>query len=103
MGSKSDEDDCEALDFSRVLISVDYHTAPEADLSWLPDPDDLPVMQTALAARADTLVTENRHDFPLGEKRNGVLLLSSTDFLAALYQKYPHAEAATAAYLAERA
>jgi hypothetical protein len=62
---------------SEVLRSVDPERAPVADLSWLTDPDDVPVMKTALAARADTLVTDNARDFPLGGVRNGVLILGT--------------------------
>ena len=86
--------------FSRILDSVDYHAAPQADLSWLSDLDDRPIMATALAAHADALVTENVHDFPLGEERNGVLLLNSGAFLTMLYQVRPEAEGALRDYLA---
>lgn len=89
-------------DLSEILRSVDYATAGDADLSWLSDPDDWPVMQTALAARADVLVTENSTDFPLGERRHGVLLLSSSAFLSTLYARFPDAEAAVRSYLHER-
>ena len=76
---------------SQSLRSVDYEEAPSADLSWLRDPDDRPVMQTALAAGADVLVTENSNDFPLGERRNGVLILGSEAFLSAFYAAVPAA------------
>jgi predicted nucleic acid-binding protein len=89
-------------ELSEVLRSVDYATAPLADLSWLKDPDDWPVMQTALAADADILVTDDSTDFPLGERRNGVLILNSTAFLEALYARFPEAEAAIREYLGKR-
>jgi len=76
-----------------VLRSVDYEDAPTDDLGWLRDPDDWPVMQTALAANADILVTDDAADFPLGEVRNGVLILGSPAFLQDLYQRFPDAEA----------
>ncbi|HVC35562.1 MAG TPA: hypothetical protein VNL16_18795 [Chloroflexota bacterium] len=87
-------------DLSHVLQSVDYPTAPSADLAWLADPDDWPIMQTALAAPATVLVTDNSSDFPLGEIRNGVLLLGSTPFLNRLYRQFPDAEAAIQEFLA---
>lgn len=87
-------------EFSRVLTLVDYSGAPEEDISWLADEDDLPIVQTALAAGTPcTLVTNNKGDFPLGEERNGVLFLSSEAFLESLCQTYPQANAAIANYL----
>ena len=85
---------------SRILINVDYHAAPATDLSWLNDPDDHPIMQTALAARADTLVTDNERDFPSGIRRDGVLLLDSRRFLQALYEAIPEARESIREYLA---
>jgi hypothetical protein len=90
-----------AIDYlSSVLINIDYHTAPAADLSWLDDPDDHPIMQTALAAGADVLVTDNTADFPPGERRNGMLLLDSRIFLKTLYEAIPEAEQSIREYLA---
>ncbi len=86
-------------ELSHILYSVDYTNAPQADLSWLRDPDDWPVMQTALAAQAHTLVTENAADFPLGEERNGIRILSAQTFLAALYERFPDAAGAVREYL----
>lgn len=85
---------------SRILISVDYHSAPIVDLSWLGDPDDHPIMQTALAADADTLVTDNAKDFSSGERRNGVLLLNSRRFLEQLYSAIPESDDRIREYLA---
>jgi hypothetical protein len=87
-------------ELSRVLRSVDYPAAPSVDLSWLSDPDDWPVMQTALAAGADILVTDNAVDFPLGERRHGVRLVGSAAFLSELYARFPEAEEAIREYLA---
>ena len=44
-------------------------------------------------------MTDNSRDFPLGEVRNGILLLGSAPFLEALYRGYPEAPAMIAAYL----
>jgi hypothetical protein len=84
---------------SRVLVNVDYHMAPAADLSWLNDPDDHPIMQTALAAGADVLVSDNTRDFPPGERRNEVLLLDSSRFLTLLYEAIPESKARIREYL----
>lgn len=90
-------------ELSRILTLVDYLAAPEADVSWLSDQDDFPIIQTALAAGVPgTLVTENSRDFPLGQVRNGITILGSSDFLDALYQTCPEAEAAVTDYLSRR-
>lgn len=90
----------EVATLSRILTLVDYFAARDADLDWLRDEDDLPIMRTAIAAGVPgTLVTDNRRDFPLGEVRDGVLILGSASFLDALYQTHPDAPAAIAAYL----
>lgn len=85
-------------DLTRILEAVDYGRAPAADLSWLEDPDDRPVIQTALAAGADAIVTEDRH-FPIGETRNGLLFLDTRAFLDAVYARWPEARADVAGYL----
>lgn len=84
---------------SMVLRSVDHGQAPASGLSWVPDPDDVPVVQTALAAKADTLVTENRRDFPLDSMRNGVLIVNAARFREMLVAAYPNAETEIAEYL----
>lgn len=87
-------------DLSKVLLSVDYHTAsPDEDLSWLSDEDDVPVMKTALAAKTKIMVTDNSSDFPLGEERNGIKFMSTSDFLDLLYRTYPEAKAEIEAFL----
>jgi len=48
-------------------------------------------MQTALAARADTLVTENWRDFRSGETRHGVTFMQAEQFLEVMYQRSPEA------------
>jgi putative PIN family toxin of toxin-antitoxin system len=48
----------------------------------LPDPDDEPFLEVALAARADAMITGNKRHFP---KKNyhGTRILSPADFLEA--------------------
>lgn len=95
-----DKVNSEVATIARVLTLVDYLSAAGADLGWLTDEDDRPIMQTAIAAGVPgTLVTDNQRDFPLGEVRNGVLILGSASFLETLYQTYTDAPAAIAAYL----
>jgi hypothetical protein len=88
-------------ELSSVLQVADYAAAPAADLSWLRDADDWPIMQTALAARAGVLVTDNSTDFPPGKERHGVLLLGSDEFLQSLYAQFPDASATIRTYLQE--
>jgi hypothetical protein len=70
------------------LRVVNHASAPSTGLAWLQDVDDWPIMQTALAARAHVLVTENTRDFPRGEARNGILLLGAQEFLQRLFSRY---------------
>jgi len=46
----------------------------------LPDPDDAPVLEVALAAKADCLVTGNLRHFP-ARSRSGIPVLSPREFL----------------------
>jgi predicted nucleic acid-binding protein len=85
-------------EMAHVLRSVDYTRAPAVDLSWLADPDDHPIIQTALVARAHVLVTDDG-DFPHGERRNGIYLVRSEAFIVALSQSVPEMPASIRAYL----
>lgn len=68
----------EVTTLSRLLTLVDYLSATDAELGWLRDEDDRPIVQTAIAAGTPgTLVTDNRRDFPLGEIRNGIMIIDS--------------------------
>ncbi|MHB8925323.1 MAG: putative toxin-antitoxin system toxin component, PIN family [Coriobacteriia bacterium] len=49
----------------------------------LPDLDDEPFLEVALAAGADCLVTGNLAHFPV-DRRSGVMVLSPAEFMAAL-------------------
>jgi len=85
-------------EMARVLRSVDYTRASAVDLSWLADPDDYPIMQTALVARAHVLVTDDG-DFPHGERRNGIYLIRSDAFIETLGRRVPDMLANIRAYL----
>ena len=90
-------------DLTRALISVNYQEAEGADLAWLKDEDDHPIMQTAIATGIPAvLVTDNERDFPVGEVRNGILIVSGRMFLDYLYQTYPEAEAVITRYAERR-
>ncbi len=85
-------------EMARVLRSVDYTRAPAVDLSWLADPDDHPIIQTALVARAHVLVTDDG-DFPQGERHSGVYLVRSDAFITTLSQSVPDMPANIRSYL----
>lgn len=51
---------------------------------WLRDPDDHPILATALAGRADYLVTWNIRDFPPKRRFAGVTILTPDAFLRRL-------------------
>lgn len=89
-------------ELSGVLHLVNHTAAPSGGLDWLRDRDDWPVMETALAARAGILVTENSRDFPIGSSHNGVLFLTGERFLTRLYHAYPDAEDAIRALAGRR-
>ncbi len=52
--------------------------------TWLRDPDDHPIMATALAGRADYLVTWNTKDFPPKRRFAGITILTPDAFLRLL-------------------
>lgn len=94
-----DRIDAAIADMTGIFHLVNYMGAPAADLGWLKDANDWPVMQTALAARAVVLVTDNTRDFPIGETRNGVRLVTARQFIAALHARFPDAEENIRLYL----
>jgi hypothetical protein len=87
-------------ELSSTLVSIDYTAASTAEFEWLVDRDDWPVMQTALAADATVFVTDNSVDFPLGESRNGVLILGAETFLNVFYGRFEDAQTTVEEYLA---
>jgi uncharacterized protein len=53
---------------------------PDSTPIDLPDPDDAVYLQTAVAARADVVITGNKKHFPPNEYL-GILILSPNEFL----------------------
>ena len=69
-----------------IAVVTDYiqhssETSPAIPLSVsLPDPDDAPFLEVALAGKADCLVTGNLQHFPT-RARSGIPVLSPREFL----------------------
>lgn len=90
-------------DFTRVFTNVNYQAAEGVDLSWLKDEYDIPIMQTAIAVGVPgVLVTDNSRDFPIGEIRNGILIVSGSMFMSYLYRTYPESRAVITGYAEDR-
>ncbi len=68
-----------------IAEMVDYRqiTGGNYDV-WLRDPDDHPIMATALAGEADYLVTWNVKDFPPNRRFAGVTIITPDVFLQLL-------------------
>lgn len=61
---------------------VDYRQIEGGNYDkWLNDPDDHPIMATALAGKANYLVTWNTKDFPPKKKFAEVMLITPDAFL----------------------
>ena len=66
-------------------ISKDWiHVSTEPLLIALPDPKDLPFLETAAAVRADALITGNLRHFPVWA-RQGIEVLNPREFMDQLY------------------
>jgi predicted nucleic acid-binding protein len=64
---------------------VDYRQVTGGSYEeWLRDPDDHPIMATALAGQADYLVTWNVKDFPPKRRFAGVTIITPDAFLQLL-------------------
>ena len=64
---------------------VDYRQVTGGNYDvWLRDPDDHPIMATALAGEADYLVTWNVRDFPPNRRFAGVTIVTPDAFLQLL-------------------
>jgi predicted nucleic acid-binding protein len=74
---------------SDVLHIADYRTIRTTNL--LRDPDDEPILSTALAAGAGLIVSHNTCDLPPGSQIAGIRFLTPPMFLAELELAHPHA------------
>lgn len=75
---------------SRIAIVADYTRLEGGNYTaWLKDPDDEPLLATALVGRARYVVSHNTRDFPPGGVFAGVRYLTPLDFLDMLYRDYP--------------
>lgn len=64
---------------------VDYRMIEGGNYDeWLHDPDDHPILATALAGEADFLVTWNTKDFPPKRRFAGITIITPDAFLRAL-------------------
>ncbi len=71
--------------------AAEVQADPEAEARlWLPDAADRHVLASALAGRADVIVTQNLRDFPrLMLDREGIRAQAPDPFLLALWQEHP--------------
>jgi putative PIN family toxin of toxin-antitoxin system len=53
----------------------------------LPDPDDEPFLEVALAGKVEALVTGNKRHFPMSRKYGKVRILSPNEFLESLKER----------------
>ncbi len=74
---------------SEVLLVADYRQVGASGL--LHDPDDDPILSTALASQAGFIVTFNTRDFPPGDEVLGVRFRTPEAFAAELYAVHPTA------------
>ncbi len=62
--------------------NVDYRQVTGGNYDvWLHDPEDHPILATALIGRADYLVTWNTKDFPPKQRFAGITILTPDAFL----------------------
>ncbi len=69
----------EVRDIAQFLAHHAYYTVPTISITDLPDPDDVPFLEVALAA-AVPLVTGNVDDFP-EDRRRSVEVLTPAEYL----------------------
>ncbi|GHA53201.1 PIN domain-containing protein [Amylibacter ulvae] len=68
-------------------VTIDKFVGDEI---WLPDPDDVHVLQAAIAGQADAIITANIKDFPTRVLSNhGILRRDPDGFLLELAQNHP--------------
>lgn len=77
-------------ELSQTAEFVDYTLLQGGDYGrWLKDPDDEPILATALAGRAQYVVSHNKKHFPPNQRYAGVQYLTPRAFLDWLYSQYP--------------
>lgn len=77
-------------ELSKVATLVDYTRLQGGNYTnWLRDPDDEPLLATALVGRASYVVSHNTNDFPPGGAFAGVRYVTPLDFLNVLYHEHP--------------
>jgi predicted nucleic acid-binding protein len=74
---------------SDVLVTANYREVAPSGL--LRDPDDEPILTTALAAQADCIVSLNTRDFPPDGMVEGIRWITPHLFLAELETRHPDA------------
>ena len=75
----------QAIHLAAELVDEQTITGGSYDL-WLRDPMDHPIMATALAAKADYLVTQNVKDFPPKLRFAGTTIVTAEAFIRLLEQ-----------------
>ena len=73
-----------ALELVDFLSTEAEHVAASNVSVSLPDPDDAPFLEVAIAGGADALVTGNARHFKTRDRRVGVRILEPSAFVAAL-------------------
>lgn len=77
-------------ELSRIAVIVDYTRLEGGNYrDWLRDPDDEPLLTTALVGKAAYAVSHNTSDFPPGGVFAGVTYLTPASFLDMLYREHP--------------
>jgi putative PIN family toxin of toxin-antitoxin system len=72
-----------ALQLVELLAASADHVDASGVAVTLPDPDDAPFLEVAIAGGADALVTGNARHFKSRDRRAGVQILEPSTFLAA--------------------
>jgi predicted nucleic acid-binding protein len=77
-------------ELSRIATTVNYTRLDGGNYqTWLRDPDDEPLLATALVGRARYIVSHNTKDFPPGGVFAGIEYMTPDAFLDVIYQENP--------------
>lgn len=80
-------------ELSTIAEFVDYTLLEGGDYQrWLKDPDDEPILATALVGRAQFVVSLNTKDFPPNGVYAGIRFLTPPQFLDVIYGSHPESE-----------